>query len=100
MRWQHDAFTTINAGATEQITFSATRRRYPDDRQSECRNLCPGVDGITFTLGANTQNVTGIDGDDTIVLSSVALLATGILSGGGGADTLNRPTTRTSPAPP
>ncbi|MEQ9333927.1 DUF4347 domain-containing protein, partial [Thalassobaculum sp.] len=84
---QHDAFTgTVTAAGTEQITFSATGGDTTTTGNSAVETYVLGTGGISFTLGAAAQNLTGSSGADTVNVGTFT--ATGILNGNGDTDTL------------
>ncbi|MEQ9330901.1 DUF4347 domain-containing protein [Thalassobaculum sp.] len=85
---QHDAFTgTVTAAGTEQITFSATGGDTVTTGNSAVETYVLGTGGISFTLGAAAQNLTGSSGADTVDVGTRT--ATGTLNGNGDTDTLS-----------
>jgi len=80
---QHDAFSTVTATGTDQITISAATDGLTGAAAVETYVLGAAN---SFTLGADAQNVTGSTGNDTVDVGTRT--ATGTLGGGTGTDTL------------
>ena len=80
---QHDAFTTINGTATNQITISTATDGFTASSAIETYVL--GV-ANSVTLGAVGQSITGSTGNDTVILGSGTY--SGTINGGNGTDTL------------
>ncbi len=80
---QHDAFSTVNAAGTEQITISSAIDGLTGNANVETYVLGAAN---SFALGADGQSITGSTGSDTVDVGGRTL--TGTLDANSGTDTL------------